>query len=115
MNSMTSPSTDFLVKIDDIINSCLSDKDFNIQQLAKEVGYSYTHTYRRLQTATGLSPSVYIRNKRLDSACQFLINTDLTINQIAFQVGFKTQSYFSAKFSEYMGCSPKYYREKGGV
>jgi len=111
---MTSYPTDFLAKVDAILKINLANENFSIEQLSQSIGYSYTHTYRKIQEATGSSPSIYFRNKRLDKACQLLKATDLTINQIAFQVGFKTQSYFSAKFSEYMGCSPKHYRKKGG-
>lgn len=109
---MASVQTDFLARVDSIVESNLANENFNIEQLSKALEISYTHTYRKIQVATGWSPSVYIRNKRLDKASQYLIETDLTINQIAFSVGFKTQSYFSTKFSEYKGCSPRKYRSR---
>jgi len=112
MKTMITTPTAFLVKVDAILESYLPEETFTINQLAKKLGFSYSHTHRKIKNATGLSPSVYIRNKRLDNASRLLIHTDLTINQIAAQVGFTTQSYFSAKFSEYKNCSPKQYRKR---
>jgi len=98
---MTGIFTDILARVDAIIQSNLSNENFTVELLSKELKYSYTHTYRIIQEASDLTPSKYIRHIRLNQACHYLKETDLTINQVAFKVGFKTQSYFSAKFSEY--------------
>lgn len=111
-NNMNTSQTNFLTSVNAVIENNLDNVNFTIEQLAAELQYSYIQTYRKIQGATGCSPSIYIRQIRLNRACQLLVKTDLTINQIAFLVGFKTQSYFSAKFSEYKGISPTQYRKQ---
>ncbi len=100
----------FLEKLDHIIEINLSDEDFNIEKLSEELCLSYPHTYRKIVTTTSMTPSQYVCLKRLQRACILLQQTDLPIQQIAFQVGFTSQAYFSRCFSNEFGCPPKKYR-----
>ena len=102
----------FMDKVDTIIETNLSDISFSVKELVKQLDYSYTQTYRKIQQNTKLTPSIYIRNKRLHKSCSYLKQTDYTIYQISQKVGFRTQSYFSTKFLEYYGLPPKDYRKK---
>jgi len=105
-------TTNFLQRLDSIIADHLPDEAFTIETLCQELMISYTHTYRLVQQATGLSPSMYICQKRLEKACDYLVNTDWSMSEIAFRVGFNTQSYFSKCFSEAYGCPPLRYRKR---
>lgn len=100
--------------LDTVINDNLKDEDFSIELLCKELVISYTHTYRKIRQKTGLSPSMYVCRKRLELACQLLTSTKMSIGNIAFRVGFNTQTYFSKCFSEVYGCTPLRFRKQLG-
>ncbi|MGB5942990.1 MAG: helix-turn-helix transcriptional regulator [Leeuwenhoekiella sp.] len=61
---------------------------------------------------TGQSLHNYIITQRLDSAMDKLINTDFTVSQIAFQLGFTDESHLTRMFKKYENCTPKAYRLK---
>ena len=96
----------FLQKIRTIVESHLDDADFSVMQLSRALGMSRVQAHRKLKALTGLSTTQYIRNIRLDKAWGLLKNTDLTIAEIGYQVGFKDPSHFSRTFSQYFGRAP---------
>ncbi len=102
----------FSIRLDTIIQNHLHDENFSVEQLCKELTISYTHTYRKIREETGVSPSQYIRKKRLEKACEYLAETELNIGEIAYRVGFNTQAYFTKCFSETYSCTPRKYRKQ---
>ncbi len=48
---------------------------------------------------------------RIQQSCTLLIESDLTISQIAYESGFSTLSFYNKKFSEIMQLSPSQYRK----
>ena len=96
----------FLTKLKAVIEENLSKTDFTLPYICKAMGYSRAQLYRKIKELTGTSPSLYIRTFRLQKAKELLKNTDLSISEIAYQVGFKNLSYFSRSFSEEFGISP---------
>lgn len=56
--------------------------------------------------------SDYILAYRIEKARLYLINTSMTVSQIAFQTGFNSSSYFGKAFKERYGVTPKQYREQ---
>jgi len=102
----------FLTRLDKIIETNLHDENFSIETLCRELTISYTHTYRKIRQETGLSPSMYVCRKRILKACQLLAESRLTIGDIAFQVGFNSQAYFSKCFSDTYGYPPFQYRKR---
>ena len=60
----------------------------------------------------GVTVTEWIRNHRINKACQLLETTDLTIQQIALSVGVENQLYFSKVFKKIKGVSPTEYRKK---
>jgi len=101
----------FLEKLDTIIEENLSDENFSIEALCSKMNVSYHSAYRRIKEQTGLTPSVYVCNKRLQRAIYLLESTELPIQQIAYSVGFNTQAYFTRCFVNEMGCPPTQYRK----
>jgi len=109
---MLNKPSNFSQRLDAIIQNHLSNEKFSVEILAKELLMSYTHTYRKTRAVTGLSPSDYIRKKRLEKACEYLAETALNIGEISFLVGFSTQAYFTKCFSRTYGCAPRQYRKQ---
>lgn len=108
--SISDMTSNFIEKVDSVIADNFHDVAFSIEALAKQVTYSYPHTYRKIKEETGLTPSVYIRRKRLERACYLLAETDLNISEIAYRVGFNTQAYFSKCFVLEYGFPPTVYK-----
>lgn len=95
-----------------ILNDRIDEEDMNVDRLAKEVGVSRSQLYRRMKENLGMNPSEFIRNIRLKRACELLKNQDLDITQIAYALGFSSQSQFSTSFKRFMGYTPTEYRLK---
>ncbi len=82
------------------------ESSLTIQQIAEELGVSYS-TFRKLfKEYTGLSPATYQQELRLLRAKEMLTTTDLSIKEIAYRLDFDSPDYFSAKFKAKMGCKP---------
>ena len=54
--------------------------------------------YNKLKALTGMGANDYINKLRIDNAINLLLNSSLTVNEIADRVGFSTPRYFSAVF-----------------
>ena len=102
----------FLLKLQAMIEQHLGDEDFSVQSLSEMMAMDRTVLYRRMQAVTGLSPSVYIKQIRIDVAKHLLRETDMPVSDIAYKTGFSTVKYFSATFKEAVGVLPGDYRGK---
>ncbi len=83
-----------------------------IPYLASLEGLSNSRYITLFSKEMGKTPSEYIVELRLSRACDFLLSTDMEINQIGSSVGYKDQYFFSKIFKKHMGISPQGYRNK---
>lgn len=84
--------------------------------LAEEVGLSRAQLHRRLKELTGISSGEFIRNIRLKKAAELLSERKVNISQVAYMVGFSSQTHFSTAFRKFYGISPtEYLNRRGGV
>ncbi|HKZ38465.1 MAG TPA: AraC family transcriptional regulator [Chryseolinea sp.] len=86
------------------------DKNINLEQVAKELGVSYPWFRRVFKAIIGVAPGQYHLNLRVEKACSLLKETDLTVGEIAFHLGFESEFYFSRIFKKKVGLPPKKYR-----
>ncbi|MCO6489481.1 MAG: helix-turn-helix transcriptional regulator, partial [Phaeodactylibacter sp.] len=100
------PEDAFLQKVRNTIEAHLSEPDFSVEQLSREVGMSRVQLHRKLKALTDMSASQHIRLTRLSIAYELLKDPQLNISEIAYRVGFKDPSYFSRVFSQEFGVSP---------
>ena len=87
------------------IQSHLAD-DLTVEKIAANAGYSpsyFSHVFNR---ETGMSPYRFVVKSRMDSAMQLLQTTRLSIQEIAFQVGFNSVANFCYAFRREKGLSP---------
>lgn len=96
----------FIEKTEKIILSHLEEETFSIHELARELNLSRSQVHRKIKALTDMSAAIYIRHIRLYKAKELLASTQLSISEIAYQVGFKTPLYFSQVFKETFGVSP---------
>ncbi len=86
------------------------EADLTIQQIAAEMGVSYSNFRKLFKEYTGISPSLYQQDLRLQRAKELLTTTDLSIKQIAYQLRFDSPDYFSSKFKTKTGMKPSDFR-----
>lgn len=65
-----------------------------------------SHFQRKVKAITGFSPSELIKFIRLEKAKEFLLDKKGNVTEVAYMVGFSSQSYFTKCFSEYYKKSP---------
>src|SRR6202012_3184946 len=70
---------------------------------------------RRFRKATGLTPTEYCRRLRPDRARELLELTSRTIEQIAWEVGYKDSASFRKVFQRVIGLKPSAYRRRFGI
>jgi signal transduction histidine kinase/DNA-binding response OmpR family regulator len=99
----------FLNKVKAVVEKRLGDEDFEVEALSREVGMSRSQIHRKLKALTDQSASQFIRSLRLQRAVELLKQNAGTVAEIAYQVGFGSQAYFTKCFHEQFGCSPKEY------
>jgi signal transduction histidine kinase/ligand-binding sensor domain-containing protein/DNA-binding response OmpR family regulator len=76
----------------------LTNSQLSVESLSKEMGMSRSSLYNKLLELTGQTPVEYIRSYRLDKAAALMEKSDMTIAEIAYQVGFSTPNYFAKSF-----------------
>jgi len=102
----------FLNKVKAAVEKHLSDENFEVEELGKQVGMSRSQLHRKLRALTDQTPSQFVRSLRLARAVELLKQDAGTVAEIAYQVGFGSQAYFTKCFHEQFGCSPKEYVRK---
>jgi signal transduction histidine kinase/ligand-binding sensor domain-containing protein/CheY-like chemotaxis protein len=103
---------EFILQVQEHIKAHLSDPDFGVKELCQEVGLSRTQLHNKLKALSNRSTTIYIRSIRLQVAQRLLEESDLTIAEIAYEVGFKDPNYFSRTFNQEFGASPSQYRQE---
>ena len=88
------------------------ESPLTIQQVAEELGVSYSNFRKLFKEHTGFSPAVYQQDLRLQRAKELLTTTDMSIKEIAYQLNFESPDYFSAKFKIKTGRRPSELRNQ---
>ena len=86
---------------------------FSVTELAAKSSISKTHFINRFRKATGLPPLKFQNECRIRRAKELLRTTDLTIADIALQMGFCSHQHFSGMFTRLVGTPPSLWRTKG--
>lgn len=81
-----------------------------IKDLALLFGYSSDHLSRIFKADTGISLEKYIIESRINQATLLLINSNMSINEIAMSLGYKDIYHFSKQFKAINSCAPSKYR-----
>lgn len=91
------------------IHNHLHEK-INLAQLGSQCFLSYIQFSRRFKQATGTTPQNYVAGLRLKKAQLLLLETDLSVKQIARDCGFGSEYYFCSFFHTHCGLAPSHYR-----
>ena len=102
-------TNDFVDKATSLILEHLSESDFTIDSLCREMAMSRTLFYVKLKSYTGKSPQDFMRIIRLERAAAMLRN-GRNVTDAATLTGFDNPKYFSTVFKKYFGVSPSKYQ-----
>ena len=106
IKSPTPSDETFLLQLFSVTDLKLSDPDFTLTDLCKEIGISRPQLYRRIRTITDRSPVDFLREIRLEKAFTLLTQKAGNVMQIAAEVGYSNPSYFSRCFFTRYGFKP---------
>lgn len=105
----------YIVEIQKAINYIEEnlEEELNYESVAKEIGMSSFYFHRIFSAIVGISPTEYIRNRRLTCAADELIRGNSNILDIAIKYNFGSNESFTRAFTRFHGIAPKMAREKG--
>ena len=103
----------FILKLKEIFEEKMDDPAFDLNALSKALLLSRSQLGRKVKALTGLSPAIFLRTLRLQKGKQLLLSTNLSIKEIAFEIGFSNPNYFTNTYTDYFGENPTKTRNLG--
>lgn len=86
--------------------------DCTVERLAAQTGTSPSSLKKYFSLIYGCPISEYVRGRRMEQACLFLRETDLSVGDVAEKVGYANQGKFGSVFKKYTGHTPLEYRRR---
>ena len=99
----------FLTKAIDYIIQNLNDPQLSVDSVAALFNLSRMQFYRKIKALTGKSVVEFIKMVRMKQAIKLMDAHNLTLSEIAYEVGFNSASYFTRCFKEEYGKTPSEY------
>ncbi|PTN05922.1 signal transduction histidine kinase [Mangrovibacterium marinum] len=97
---------EFLRKAIGLVQENLNVEGFNSDVLAEKLNLSQRQLYRKLDALTGQTVHQFITSIRMNRAKELLLKKEMSISDVAFEVGYNELSTFSRSFSKQFGKSP---------
>lgn len=90
-------------------------KDIVLIEIAAIANMTPTSFCRMFKLKTKKSFVEYLNEIRVSKACKFLLETDLSMSEIAYECGYKTASNFNKLFKKFMGMTPSEFKKSASV
>jgi DNA-binding response OmpR family regulator len=103
---MNTASDHLVTAVLEAVRANYENSEYSVDQLSRDVGVSRVHLNRRLQELMGIAPSVLIREIRLRQAAYLLSSRGASVSEVAYKVGFSSQTYFSTSFRKRFSMTP---------
>ena len=87
-------------------------KEISLNNLSSHIGLSDTYLSHIFKEYTGINYTEYLRNKRVEKACELLKTSDLKVYEVAVSVGINNSRYFGDVFKEKIGITPNEYKTR---
>lgn len=107
--TITSLDEKLMSKALKLVEDNMANPEFTVEKLSRELGMSRVHLYKKLTALTGKTPIEFIRIMRLKRAAQLLEKSQMTVAEVAYEVGFNDPRYFSKYFKTEFGMLPSQY------
>lgn len=102
----TPVDAEFVTRLHDYIKENMNNPDLNINDLCQYMRMSRVQLYRKSKLNTNFSPVEFVRIIRLKQGKHLLETTQLSVSEIAYEVGFSSPSYFAKCYRDQYGISP---------
>lgn len=86
--------------------------DIDLKSISDELRLSPYYLAHRFKDSVGCSPRQYLIRRRIGEAQSLLINTELSVTEIATRVGYDNSNYFQTAFKKVVGITPNSYRKQ---
>lgn len=103
---------EFIKNTLDLIQKNLDKTNFSTEHLANELFVSRTQLHRKIMAITGQAPGELIRTIKLKRAAKMLLEKNLSVTQIAYEIGFANPSQFARAFKKQFNCLPSDFSAK---
>ncbi len=98
-------------EITDIISNNIDNDQLCMDFIAEKLSISKMQLYRKFKACLDITPVEYIKTLRLEKAERLLKTTTRTVQQIMYDCGFNSKTYFYKEFAKKYGVTPKQYRD----
>lgn len=105
----------FIESVNDLVKQHIKEEGFGPDWIANELHMSSRMFSRRFKRITGTTPSDFIKAYRFNYAAQLLVNTNMSVQEIIFEVGVSSKSYFYREFARKFNLTPSDYRLKAAT
>ncbi len=105
----------FTENLQRIIEKRLDDPTLSVNSLSEELGVSRAQLFRKVKAQMGITPFDLLHQIRLQKAQQLLRNTDLSVSEVAYSVGFTSSSYFAKCYKSVFGVAPAEDRKQNSL
>ena len=110
--TITPVDEQFIQQAIKICEDHISDTEFSVEVLGRELSLSRTYLYKKLVNITGKGPAEFIRTIRMKRGKQYLEKTSMQITEIATELGYNNPKRFTENFKIEYGMSPSEYVRK---
>ncbi len=93
------------------INALLTE-DVSLAELAAGVDLSPSRFNALFRAATGLPPHQWLIRRRIERACELLLDMAMPVTEIALSLGFSSSQHFATAFKHQMGTTPSAWRSE---
>ncbi|MEO1017352.1 MAG: AraC family transcriptional regulator, partial [Pseudomonadota bacterium] len=84
--------------------------DSGIATLARDAACSPDHFTRLFRDLLGCAPQEFVIQAKIARACALLVETNLTVSEVALSLNYSSPYFFARQFKQRIGCAPSSYR-----
>ena len=99
----------FIARAVEVVEKNMAETEFSVEDLSKALLMSRVALYKKLLSLTGKAPLDFIRTIRMKRAAQLLEKTQMSVSEIAYEVGFSNPKYFTKYFKKEFNTLPSEY------
>ena len=110
--AVESPNEKFMQQLLAAIEKKISDADYSVEDMSREMFMSRVSLYKKVLSLTGKTPIEFLRQLRLKRAAQLFEKSKMTVAEVAYEVGFNNPKYFAKYFKQEFGTLPSAYIHK---
>ena len=103
---------EFITSVTDIICRNIGSDTLSIDMISEETAMGKMTLYRKVKELLDMTPTEYIRHLRLEKAENLLKTTNKTVQEIMFECGFNSKTYFYREFAKKYHLTPKEYAKQ---